>query len=90
MSVLAALEHSSVTDIRNLSASTLNMQAIVDSRAAQAVTAERATQEQIGALVSEIRVTTMVPLALEEAFRMVPRSSFLPQDRVSNLPPLSE
>lgn len=83
VAVLAALEHSTVPDIRNLSTSTLNMQANSDARSAHAVSVERATQEQISALVSEIRVSTMVPLALEEALRMVPRSAFLAPDRVS-------
>ena len=81
--MLAALEHSSVPDVRNLASATLNVQAAADARAATAVSVERAMQERISALVSEIRVSSMVPLALEEALRMVPRAAFLAQDRVS-------
>jgi len=34
-------------------------------------------------MVTELRQQSMIPYALEEALRMVPRSSFLPQNRVS-------
>ena len=85
--MLAALEHSSVPDVRNLASATLNVQAAADARAATAVSNERAMQERISALVSEIRVSFTVPLALEEALRMVPRSAFLPQEQVNDLFP---
>ena len=82
VAVLAALEHSSSHEVRTLSTSTLSIQASVDSQTAVQVIAERQLQERMGALVSELRVSCMVPYALEEAFRMVPRSCFLPQEKV--------
>jgi len=44
VAVLAALEHSSVHEVRNLSTSTLGMQSVVDQRCAQAVAFERGMQ----------------------------------------------
>lgn len=83
VAVLAALEHCQVQEVRNLASSTLSMQSALDAHSLAAVAGERGLQEQIGALLCEVRVSTMVPAALEEAFRMVPRSDFLPPDRVS-------
>lgn len=80
--MLAALEHSQIHEVRSLSTSTLSMQAAIDSRCAQAVANERMLQEKMGHLVSELRTSTVIPPALEEAMRMVPRPSFLPPEKV--------
>lgn len=39
-------------------------------------------QEKLGQLISELKTTTVIPPALEEAMRMVPRPSFLPPEKV--------
>lgn len=58
------------------------MQAAIDTRCAQAVSYERTMQEKLGQLISELKTTTVIPPALEEAMRMVPRPSFLPPEKV--------
>ena len=84
--MLAALENSNSQEVRILSSSTLNIQSNTDSKTAQAVLKERSLQERLGALITELRVSCMVPYTLEEALRMVPRSCFLPQDKVNKAP----
>lgn len=82
VAVLAALEHSNIHEVRSLSSSTLSMQAAIDARCSQAVAFERAMQERMGHLISELRTTMMISYALEEAMRMVPRPAFLPLEKV--------
>ena len=89
VAVLAALEHSNIIEVSNLSTSTLSLQAIISPQCAQAVAYERGMQMKIGHLVSELKTirtasnSTIMSVALEEAMRMVPRPAFLPLEKAS-------